>query len=270
MALFDIIDDIAEKQVQKTETGDNRISGVVVGIVAKNYDLDMPGRICVEVPTRDENANELKWARVAMPYSGSQWGFYFLPEVGDQVLLAFEQGNIEKPYVIGCIPKDNNSFLKQSADEKNQFKNIITKNGNTLAFEDEASGKGTKDKITIHTAGRAHCLELDNADKVIRFSDQEKKNVVEMMTEQGHMTIKAEKIMKIQVGTTIELTLNGNNGTVSITGTKLDLDFKDSIAARANTSVDITAANITQDANGMMKVNSNGLVNIQGNPIKIG
>lgn len=270
MALFDIIDDIAEKQVQKTETGDNRIPGVVIGIVVKNYDADMPGRICVEVPTRDEKANELKWARVAMPYSGSQWGFYFLPEIGDQVLLAFEQGNIEKPYVIGCIPKDNNSFLKRSVDAKNQHKNIITKNGNTISFEDEETGKGTKDKITIHTAKEEHRLELDNAANVIRLTDKNGKNSVEMMTEKGHMIIKADKMLKIQVGTTIEVTMNGNNGTISLTGSKLKLDLKDSINAQANASIKTVAANITNEANGMMKISSNGLVNIQGSPIKIG
>ena len=59
MGLFDVIDDITEKQVMKTDTGDNRIFGVVVGQVAKNYDKDMPGRVCVTVPTRDKDANEL-------------------------------------------------------------------------------------------------------------------------------------------------------------------------------------------------------------------
>ena len=242
----------------------------MIGIVAKNYDRDMPGRICVEIPTRDNKANELKWARVAMPYSGTQWGFYFLPEIGDQVLLAFEQGNIEKPYVIGSIPKDNNKFLRQSADEHNQFKNIMTKNGNLIAFEDEATGKGAKDSIRIKTATEEHRLELDNARHVIRLSDKNGRNSVEMLTETGHMTIKAEKILKIQVGTTIELTLNGNNGTISLSGTKLDLDLKNSIVAQANASIKTTAANISQEANGMMKITSNGLVNVQGNPIKLG
>ncbi len=63
MGLFDVIDDIAEKQVMKTDTGDNRIFGVVIGQIAKNYDKDMPGRVCVCVPVRDEDANELQWAQ---------------------------------------------------------------------------------------------------------------------------------------------------------------------------------------------------------------
>lgn len=136
MGLYDVIDNIAEKQVMKTDTGDNRILGVVIGQIVKNYDKDMPGRVCVAVPVRDQSANELQWVRVAMPSGGSGWGHYFLPEAGDQVLLAFEQGNIEKPYVIGCIPKDSDQILKKSVDEDNQYKKIVTRNGNTLYFED--------------------------------------------------------------------------------------------------------------------------------------
>lgn len=270
MALFDIIDDIAEKQVLKTETGDNRISGVVVGIVAKNYDPDMPGRICVEVPTRDTKANELKWARVAMPYSGQQWGIYFLPEVGDQVLLVFEQGNIEKPYVIGSIPKDSNQFLKQSADAKNQNKNIITRNGNTIAIVDEDQGKGTKDKILIHTSKQTHKLELDNEKNTILLSDKEGKNSIRMVTDQGNMEIRADKNLKIQVGNTIELVMNGSNGTVTLQASKVNFDIKDRIDLKANTGISTSAANISHNANGMMKISSDGLANIQGNPIKLG
>ena len=58
------------------------------------------------------------------------------------MLLAFEQGNIEKPYVIGCIPKDSDQILKKSVDEDNQYKKIVTRNGNTLYFEDNKEGDG--------------------------------------------------------------------------------------------------------------------------------
>jgi uncharacterized protein involved in type VI secretion and phage assembly len=97
MALYDIIDEIAGKKVTKSDTGDTRINGIIIGLVAKNYDKDMPGRVCVTVPTRDKEANELQWARLIQPSSGTGWGHYFLPEAGDQVALAFEGGNIEKP-----------------------------------------------------------------------------------------------------------------------------------------------------------------------------
>ncbi|MBQ3105172.1 MAG: hypothetical protein IJC59_04830 [Lachnospiraceae bacterium] len=270
MALFDIIDDITEKQVMKTETGDNRMLGVVLGIVVKNYDRDMPGRVCVEIPTRDQQANELKWARVAMPYSGTKWGYYYLPEIGDQVLLAFEQGNIEKPYIIGSIPKDANPFLRDSVHANNMFKNITTKNGNTIAIEDNPQGEGMKDKIRIVTSTGTHRLELDNEQNRILLSDKEGKNSMEFLTDRGHLTIKAATNLTIQVGETIRLTLNGTNGTATLESTRLNLQIKDSVDVQANANVKLSAGMITHEANGMLKINSNGPVSVQGNPIKLG
>ena len=56
MSLYDVIDEITERQATKTETGDTRVYGVMVGIVAMNYHPDMGGRICVTIPARDEGA----------------------------------------------------------------------------------------------------------------------------------------------------------------------------------------------------------------------
>ena len=63
MAIFDIFEEVSERAVTKTETGENRIFGVVVGEVVKNYDDKFPGRVCVNLHTRDKEANEMKWAR---------------------------------------------------------------------------------------------------------------------------------------------------------------------------------------------------------------
>ena len=84
------------------------------------------------------------------------------------------------------------------------------------------------------------------------------------------MEIKADKILTIKVGTTIELTMNGNNGTVTLQSTKAGFDIKDSIDMKANAGIKTSAANISHEANGMLKISSNGLVNVQGSPIKLG
>ena len=270
MGLFDVIDEITEKQITKTETGDNRIFGVMVGIVAKNYDKDMPGRICVTIPVRDSNANELKWARMAMPSSGKSWGHYFLPEVGDQVLLVFEQGNIEKPYVIGCIPKDNNKFLTQTVDENNQYKKIITKNGNAIIFEDNKEGSGEKDKIEIVTAKEGHSIMLDNEKNQISIKDKDGKNQILIKTETGHMQIDAEKKLVINVGDDIKVTMNGNNGAVSIECNKFNVKGGNGVSLESNASAKLSGANVTLEATSILKANSSGTTMIQGTPIKIG
>lgn len=270
MGLFDVIDEIAEKQIMKTDTGDNRIFGVMVGIVAKNYDKDMPGRVCVTIPVRDKDANELQWARVAMMSHGKDWGHYFQPEIGDQVLLAFEQGNIEKPYVIGCVAKDSNSFLRKAFDQDNRYKKITTKNGSTITFEDHPQGEGDKDKITIQTANTAHTIMMDNENHKIVVKDKENQNFIEMQTESGHMKIRAEKKLTIEVGDNITLTLNGNNGSVTLDCSKLTVKTTGNINMNASGSLKASGANVSLNASSMLKADSSGVTSIGGSPIKIG
>ena len=270
MGLYDIMDEIAAKQVTKTETGDNRMSGIVIGVVQSNYAPQMPGRVCVEIPVRDASANELKWARVAMPYSGTSWGYYFLPEVGDQVLLAFENGNIEKPYVIGCIPKDMNRFLTGSVTPLNQCKRIVTKNGNTIQFDDVPETEGTQDKITIHTSNETHELTLDNQRGRISLSDKSGANRMEIQTTTGNIQVQAEHKMSISVGETIELTMNGDTGTVSIKCGKLKVEAEQSAKVQTNGKMGISGGNIAVDATASFKVNSSGISTIGGSPVKIG
>ena len=270
MGLYDIIDEIAEKQVIKTETGDNRIFGVVLGVVTDNYDSTMQGRVCVNIPTRDKDANNLKWARVAMPSSGKKWGHYFLPEVGDQVLVAFEQGNIEKPYIIGCIPRQNDTFVSRSADAKNQYKKIVTKNGNTIQFEDNSEGDGTKDSISIFTAGKSHKIVLDNDKKDILISDEKGENAIEMKTENGKMSVKAKSNLEIEVGDNVKITINGSSGTVTVDCSKVKVKTSGDTTIEASGKFKATGTNVNISAGTSMKVDSSGMTKITGTPISLG
>ncbi|MCL1822994.1 MAG: phage baseplate assembly protein V [Oscillospiraceae bacterium] len=270
MALYDIIDEIAAQKATKSETGDTRINGIVLGIVAKNYDKDMPGRVCITVPTRDKDANELQWARLVQPSGGDKWGHYFLPEVGDQVVLAFEGGNIEKPYIIGCVPKDASSFLKNAVDENNQFKRIVTKNGSTLAFEDNKEGEGDKDKITLQTAKKSHTLLMDNENNIIRITDKEKENIIEMKTQDGVMKVKAKSKLTIEVGDNIKIVLNGESGAVKIEAEEVSIAASRQFKVKCDQMIKIDGAQIAEKASSMHKIESGGMVNIAGSPIKIG
>ena len=274
MALFDIMDEIAAKQVTKTETGDNRIFGVVLGTVAKNYSSQMPGRVCVQIPMRDDQANELRWARVAMPSSGKAWGHYFLPEVGDQVLLAFEQGSIEKPYVIGCVPKDSTSFMSGSASAKdapdNMKKRIVTRNGSAIEFTDGKDDTGTSDKISIHTAGEKHEIELDNERGRITITDEKGENRIQIDTAQGNMNIEAMNRLTISVGENIKLSMNASGGTVDLDCTKLKINASGSATVESSGRMALSGGNVTVEASSMFKASSSGLCSIGGSPVKIG
>ncbi|MCR5451837.1 MAG: phage baseplate assembly protein V [Lachnospiraceae bacterium] len=247
MGLYDVIDEIAKKDITKTETGDSRILGVVIGEVVKNHSETLPGRVCVTVPIRDKEANELKWARVAMPSSGKDWGHYFLPEIGDQVLVAFEQGNIEKPFIIGCVPKDADSFFKKSQDKDNNIKRIVTRHGSTLRFDD--SDDGEKEKITLETAGEAHIIVLDNEKKTISIKNKDGSCGMEMNTEKGTIEIKDDKKITIKSGDS-QIIMDGNSKSILIKADSIELKATKSLKLSSDGETKVSGQAVTAEATG--------------------
>ncbi len=270
MPLFDILDEVSQKQLQKTDLGENRIFGVVIGQVTKNFDQSNPGLIRVSITERDYEEEKQVWARMAYPYSGQDWGQYFLPEVGDQVLVVFENGDINRPYVIGSVPKSTFNFTKKLANEDNSFKEIKTKNGNTISFEDNKEGDGANDKITIKTSTESHKIELNNETKQIKISDKDGENQILMKTENGQMEITAKTKLTIKVGDNLQLIMNGNNGTLQIKSTKITMDASNSVQVSSNNMAKFEGGNVTITGNSMLKLESSGPVNISGTPIKLG
>lgn len=269
MGLFEELDDMTVKKLHKSEMGDNRILGTVIGKVTNNYSEEMPGRICVQIPNRDKEANVLKWARLSMPYVGKSYGTYFVPEIGDQVLLVFEDGNIEKPFVIGCIPTMNSSFVSRNSDEANQNKRITSKNGNSILFLDSKEGEGEKDKIQIHTSKEQFQIDLDNENHKIAIMDKEKKNQIIINTESGELAVSAEKKMKIKVGD-IEINMNGESGKISVKCSKIKITASDNFDVNTQGMYKVNSDNAMISAKSTCKVEGGTTTIIEGQVIKMG
>ncbi len=277
MAIFEIFNEVTEKNIVKSETGDPRIFGVLVGEVTDNYSMQMPGRVCVSIHVRDEEANVLKWARVAQPSSGEEWGHYFLPEVGDQVLVTFDQGIIDEPYVIGCIPKDKNKFLKDSKHNENIYKVIQTKHGSTIKFTDgkkiPIEGEkedGSNDKISIYTPEKAHEITLDNENHKILIMDKDKNASIEMSTQTGAIEVNAMSKLTIKVGENITVTLNGNSGGITVNANSISMESVGKMLVKGGGQAELTGATINVSSQGLLKLNAEGLVTVSGKPIKLG
>lgn len=270
MAIFDIFEEVSEKSVIKTETGDSRIFGVMVGEVINIYSATMPGRVCVSVHVRDSEANIIKWARIAFASFGDAWGSYFLPEIGDQVLVAFDQGIIDKPFIIGCVPKDNSKFLRKVKNMTNSTKRITTRNGNTIVFEDNPVGEGINDSIRIFTPEEAHELTLDNAKKKIILKDKDKNSAIEMSSLRGDITITAAHKLSIKVGETITVTMNGDTGKITISANAVSAETTGKMILDGGGKAEFKGASVTVESQGMLSFNSAGMVKVEGKPIKLG
>ncbi|WP_331234150.1 phage baseplate assembly protein V [Natronorarus salvus] len=130
--------------------------GVYVAIVRDNADPQGLGRVRLEYPWR-ESAAESTWARIAVPMAGHERGTYFLPETGDEVLVAFERGDVDYPYVIGALWNGQDTPPAANRDGNNDIRRITSRNGHQLTFDDADDGG----KIVVETAA-GHRVVLDD------------------------------------------------------------------------------------------------------------
>lgn len=110
-----------------------RVPGVVTATVGPTPDPFMQGRVQVIMHFLD-SGDLSSWARVASMFAGMLAGSYFVPMPGDEVLVAFEQGDIDKPYVIGALW--NLKALPPVPSQLTTIKTIRTQTGNQIVFAD--------------------------------------------------------------------------------------------------------------------------------------
>ena len=114
--------------------GDGRIFGVARGLVTDNQDPDGLGRVRVQLPWLAQGS--AYWARTAAPMAGSGYGAWFLPEVGDEVLVGAEHGDPALLYVIGMLWNGKAKPPESNADGKNALRLIKSRSGHRLLFDD--------------------------------------------------------------------------------------------------------------------------------------
>ena len=140
----------------------NSISGVVVGIVIDLEDPDKLGRIKVNFPWLSGN-NSSQWARVSTLMAGKDRGSWFMPELEDEVLVAFDHGNLQHPFIIG--------FLWNGADrppsEQTRERMLRSRNGHTIRFLDSTPDQGDLGALVIEDAHGNH-ITLSNGKITIK------------------------------------------------------------------------------------------------------
>ncbi|MBL8901097.1 MAG: phage tail protein [Planctomycetes bacterium] len=109
------------------------VRGVAVALVTDNQDPQELGRVRVAFPWRPQE--ESHWARIAVTMAGDRRGTWFLPEVGDEVLVAFDRGDLAHPYVIGALWNGQDA-PPASNEGQNRLRTIKTKIGHEITFDD--------------------------------------------------------------------------------------------------------------------------------------
>ncbi|MGK7915008.1 MAG: VgrG-related protein [Prochloraceae cyanobacterium] len=233
----------------------------LVGIVTDNKDPKGWGRVRVKFPTltpeNDGSAHASYWARVIAVGAGKNRGLDCLPEIDDEVLVAFEHGNIHRPYVIGGVwngqyapPEKVDDTI---VDGKVRLRTFKTRTGHTLQFVEEDKDSSKKG-IYINTAS-GHQLHLSDSEKY-----------AEVKTKEGHQVLLDDDNQKIEIKTSqggqATITMKSSSGEINIkAGSKQTIDAQ---------QIEISSTGTLKiSSTGTVEISSTGTVTVKGSMIKL-
>jgi phage baseplate assembly protein V len=186
---------------------DNRFFGVTIGVVTNNKDPDGLGRVKTSLPWMADQV-ETDWARVVTPMAGSGRGLYFLPEVNDEVLVAFEHGNPDTPYVLGGLWNGKDKPPESNSDGKNDRRAIRSRSGNVIRLSDT------------------------DGDAKIEIIDSSGKNTIVISAKDNRITITADG----------DVTVQSNNGKLKLSGKGVEITSTSTVKIEASQSADLKAS----------------------------
>lgn len=189
------------------------VSGLQIGIVVQlEKDPDNEHRILVKLPILDANATGI-WARVSTLDAGKNRGSFFLPEIDDEVIVGFINGDPRDAIVLGMVHSSQHPAPIEAKDT-NHEKAIITRENMRIHFNDE-------DKTISIDTPEGNSIVLDEKSKSILITDQNKNKIT--LDENGivvdspkDITIKAGAAINVKA--TTDLKLEGVNITVKASG----------------------------------------------------
>jgi uncharacterized protein involved in type VI secretion and phage assembly len=231
---------------QPSDSTSSTFPGVVVGIVTDNKDPEKLGRVKMKIPIID-NEHPTDWARIATLMAGKERGSMFIPEVGDEVLVAFHMGDVREPIVIGVLWNKDDK-MPSGFDDKNNIRKFVSRQGHEIIFGDDSSDA----KVTIKTK-KGQTIEFADKADTVTIKEQSGNNIIEL---------KGGSANEISIkSSSSKITLNAKGDIV--------IDSPKSLKVKS-TQVEIEAsATMKLKASATLDIQSDGMINIKGSMVKI-
>ena len=233
--------------------------------VKENNDDKGQGRVKVAFDWQ-KNGKTTNWIRVQTPNAGvsgavpKNRGWVFVPEVGDQVMVSYEHGNPDRPYVTGSV---FHSGSGKGGDKDNKVKSIITRSGNAIVFDDETGS------IVITDQTGKQLIMLDGTDAITVMA----KKSITLTNEAESVIVMDDKSIGLQADT---VALEGRKSVTLLSGNEcMVLSSEKSIISSSGTNIkqeaekdyDVAAKNGTVNGVNLM-IEGKGNVTVSGGIVK--
>lgn len=192
-SLFDVISPSSSQDSSK-------IYGVAVGIISNNHDPENLGRVRMKFPWLSDD-HESGWARIASAMAGSGRGAYFLPEVDDEVLVAFEHGDVRFPYVVGAMWNGQDKPPSDNSNGKNNVRVIHSRSGHLVRLDDTEGSE--KIEIIDKTGNNSVTIESSSNNIIVTCDGK-----LTLTAKQG-IEITSQADVKIQANTELDMEATG-------------------------------------------------------------
>lgn len=226
------------------------VNGTQIGTVRQIHeDPDSNYRVLLNLPVFSGTDMDTGiWARLAFPYASNEAGFFFFPEIGDEVLVNFINNDPRYPVITGSVYSAKNTPTS-TPDEKNQFKSIYSKKKIFIQFDDE-------DTILTIKTPNGNTFIMDDKNKEISLVDQNENSL--KMNESG-ITMSSAKDINIKAAGNLNLTGTGGVNIKSDADAKMD-----------GLNIQMTAqVGFTGKGNGTAEVSASGQTTIKGAMVMI-
>ncbi|MFK7908708.1 MAG: type VI secretion system tip protein VgrG [Chitinophagales bacterium] len=260
------------------------IEGLQHGKVKKiDADPDGETRVLVDIPIIEESGIGV-WARLSNLYATKEAGTFFMPEVGDEVILGFFNNDPRFPVILGKLYSSHADHKPPyTPDKKNTYKAIVTKNKLVLEFNDEdkvitlkTPGKheiviSDKDKKISITSTNKNKMIFDDDGKKITIED-ENKNKIEMS--KSGISIDSPKDLKITAKGNINIeskkaiNIKSSNDTKIKAGGSATLEASSTATVKGGT-VNCKASGFLTVEGKMTTVKASGITKVSGKLVKI-
>jgi uncharacterized protein involved in type VI secretion and phage assembly len=228
---------IFSSQLHTQEAEAGKVYEAAIGIVTDNKDPQKIGRVRVKVPILSDT-DQSWWAPLIMLGAGKNRGWFFIPEVNDEVILMFEHGSADHPLVLGQLwnGKDKPSDKNPGGNPRRVIK---SRAGSKITFDDDKllltlEDGGGKGKITFDS--NANKITIEAIDGDVCF--QAPKDLIQIVAKT--MEVSATKNMEVYAGSTMAwgtdagVTVKGQD--VTISGAKANDNCGTSTAPQAPTA----------------------------------
>jgi phage protein D/phage baseplate assembly protein gpV len=229
--------------------GQGLFQSVVVGVVTNVDDPDDLCRVKVKFPWMSDT-DESTWARLAMPMAGPDRGLLIIPEVNDEVLVAFEHGDVRFPYVIGALWNGSDAPPMPNSEA--------------------TSGGVVNTRMLKSRAGHVIILDdTDGAEQII-IRDKTEKNEIIVDSAENTITINVDQDFVVNAGNKVSFTNESNRDIVSKGDMTIKTDSGAKLTIQSASDVTVKAqSNMKLEATGNLELKATGQLKIQGAQVSV-